>query len=140
MEFIINDLSQLTEGADWLIDSLGEHTVVAFDAPMGAGKTTLISEICRRLGVEDDTSSPTFAIVNEYRSEDSAALIYHFDCYRIEDNREAEDMGIEDYFYSGALCLIEWPDRIADFLPDDTLVVRIEVLPDGARRLILGNL
>ena len=135
MEVQIKDLSELTRAADTLIDSLGNHTVVVFDAEMGAGKTTLIAEICRRLGVEDEASSPTFAIVNEYRSADSGALIYHFDCYRIEDSREAEDMGIEDYFYSGALCLVEWPDRVEEFLPDDALRVGITVNPDGSRTL-----
>lgn len=138
-EIIIKDLDDLQRGANELLDSLGDHTVVAFDAPMGAGKTTLIAEMCRSLGVEDDTSSPTFAIVNEYRSMDSGALIYHFDCYRIKDNREAEDMGIEDYFYSGALCLIEWPDRVEDFIPDDALRVSIEVLDDGTRKLKIEN-
>lgn len=136
---IITDLSQLSDAADWVIDNFGDHTVVVFDAPMGAGKTTLIAEICRRLGVEDDTSSPTFSIVNEYRSEESGALMYHFDCYRIEDPREAEDMGIEDYFYSGALCMIEWPDKIEDFLPDDALRIKINVTEDGSRELEIEN-
>lgn len=137
MEFIIKDLTEVPQAAGKLLDALGDRTVMVFDAEMGAGKTTIISEMCRQLGVEDDTSSPTFAIINEYRSMDSGALIYHFDCYRIEDPREAEDMGVEDYFYSGALCLVEWPDRIEDFLPDDAMRVKITLNPDGSRRIVL---
>lgn len=101
---------------------------------MGAGKTTLINEICRLLGVETDpTASPTFAIVNEYRSDTTAELIYHFDLYRVETLDEALDMGIEDYLDCGALCLIEWPDVIDPILPADTVDVNIEVNPDGSR-------
>lgn len=121
----IPSLEQLPAVAADFIGRMGDDTVFLFDAPMGGGKTTFIAEVCRQLGVTDDISSPTFAIINEYRSDTTAELIYHFDCYRIESPAEAEDMGVEDYFYSGALCLIEWPDRIADFIPDDAVQVRI---------------
>lgn len=133
-EIIISGLEELPVGASALLKALGDRKVVAFDAPMGAGKTTLIGEMCRQLGVDDDTSSPTFAIVNDYQPS-AGGHVYHFDCYRIEDPREAEDMGIEDYFYSGSLCLIEWPDRIEEFLPDDTVRVSISIDPDGTRRI-----
>lgn len=113
-----------------------ERTVYAFDGEMGAGKTTFINALCRRLGVEDDaTGSPTFAIVNEYRSATTAELIYHFDLYRIENMEEAFDIGLEDYLDSGCLCLLEWPDKVADMLPDDTVTVAIRVNPDGTRTL-----
>lgn len=107
---------------------------------MGAGKTTFINALCRALGVEEDpTGSPTFSIINEYRSDTTAELIYHFDLYRIESLEQAFDIGVEDYLDSGALCLIEWPDRIDDILPDDTVRVKIDVLPDGGRCLTIDN-
>ncbi|MBD5268481.1 MAG: tRNA (adenosine(37)-N6)-threonylcarbamoyltransferase complex ATPase subunit type 1 TsaE [Bacteroides sp.] len=135
-EIIIKDIADLDRAAKEFIGQIGENTVFAFHGEMGAGKTTFISAICRALGVEeDDISSPTFAIVNEYRSDSTAELIYHFDCYRIEDDEEALDMGVEDYFDSGALCFIEWPDRIENFLPEDVVNVAIEELPSGERRV-----
>jgi tRNA threonylcarbamoyladenosine biosynthesis protein TsaE len=103
---------------------------------MGAGKTTFINALCHELGVETDpTNSPTFAIINEYRSDTTAELIYHFDMYRIEDLEEALDMGVEDYFDCGAVCLIEWPDRIEPLLPADTIDATIAVGADGSRTL-----
>ena len=125
IEIDIPSLEALPEVARKFIEDIGENRVFVFSAPMGGGKTTFISEVCRQLGVTDDTSSPTFAIINEYRSADSGDIIYHFDCYRIENPEEAMDMGIEDYLYSGNLCLIEWPDRIEQFLPDDTVIVNL---------------
>ena len=108
----------------------------AFRGEMGAGKTTFINALCRRLGVQEDiTGSPTFAIINEYRSDSTAELIYHFDLFRIENPEEAEDIGVEDYFYSGALCLLEWPEKIEDLLPDDVVNVNITVNPDHTRTL-----
>ena len=101
---------------------------------MGAGKTTLIREICRLLGVTDTVSSPTFAIVNEYRGE-GIAPVYHFDFYRIERIEEAFDFGYEEYFYSGNLCLVEWPEKVESLLPDDVMTVRIDT-PDEDVRLI----
>ena len=132
----IKSLDELPEAARTLINDLGDRTVVAFHGEMGAGKTTFINALCRELGVEsDDTASPTFALINEYRSDTTAELIYHFDLMRLESLDEAMDMGIEDYFDSGALCLIEWPDIIDPILPTDTVDVTITELPDATRRL-----
>ena len=125
MEIHIPTLADLPEAARNFIKEMGDNTVFLLDAPMGGGKTTFIAEVCRQLGVTDDISSPTFAIINEYRSDTTAELIYHFDCYRIESATEAQGMGIEDYFYSGALCFVEWPDKIADFIPEDAVTVKI---------------
>lgn len=108
----------------------------AFYGKMGAGKTTFIKAICEELGVEDIINSPTFSIINEYRSG-TGELIYHFDCYRINKIEEAYDMGSEDYFYSGALCFIEWPEKIGEILPYDCINVIIEEEEDGKRRITL---
>ncbi len=118
---------------------MDDFTVFAFYGEMGAGKTTFINALCRALGVEDDvTNSPSFSIINEYRSDTTAELIYHFDCYRLQNEAEAEDIGVEDYFESGAVCLIEWPERILDLLPDDT--VRVDIVEDaeGKRTLTMS--
>ena len=128
----INSLDELDTVAETVINSLNGRTVVAFDAPMGAGKTTLISRIAALLGAEDSVTSPTFAIVNQY--EGTKHTIYHFDMYRIERVEEALDFGSEEYLSSGDLCLVEWPEKIEPLLPDDTMVVRIEILSDTARR------
>ena len=128
----IDSLDELDDVARVVIESLGNRTVVAFDAPMGAGKTTLISRIAALLGAEDSVTSPTFAIVNQY--EGTEHTIYHFDMYRIERVEEALDFGSEEYLSSGDLCLVEWPEKIEPLLPDDTMVVRIEILSDTARR------
>ena len=128
----INSLDELDTVAETVINSLDGRTVVAFDAPMGAGKTTLISRIAALLGAEDSVTSPTFAIVNQY--EGTKHTIYHFDMYRIERVEEALDFGSEEYLSSGDLCLVEWPEKIEPLLPDDTMVVRIEILSDTARR------
>lgn len=139
-EIIIPSEASLEKGAQEFLKLMGDYTVYAFDGEMGAGKTTFINALCRALGVEEDpTGSPTFSIVNEYRSDTTAELIYHFDLYRIENLEQAFDIGIEDYLDSGALCLIEWPDRVDDILPDDTVRVKIEVESDGSRRLIVNT-
>ena len=130
----INSLDELDRVAEAVVESLDGRTVVAFDAPMGAGKTTLISRIARYLGSEDDVTSPTFAIVNQY---EGSRTIYHFDMYRIESVEEALDFGSEEYLSSGELCLVEWPEKIEPLLPDDTMVVRIEILSDDARRFVI---
>ena len=135
-EIIIRSTDALDEAAREFMAEMGDETVYTFTGTDRDGKATFINALCRALGVEDDpTGSPTFAIVNEYRSDTTAELIYHFDLYRIENLEQAFDIGIEDYLDSGALCFIEWPDRIDDILPDDTVRVNIEVLPDGSRRL-----
>lgn len=131
----ISSAGDIAAAAREFVALMGDETVYAFYGDMGAGKTTFINALCRELGVHDDsTSSPSFAIVNEYRSDTTAELIYHFDLYRLEDIEEALDLGIEDYFDSGALCLLEWPERIEPLLPDDVVRVRITVNPDDDSR------
>lgn len=130
----INSLDELDKVAAEVVESLNGRTVVAFDAPMGAGKTTLIGRIARYLGSEDDTTSPTFAIVNQYEGN---RTIFHFDMYRIDRIEEALDFGTEEYLSSGELCLVEWPEKIEALLPDDTMVVKIEILSESARRFII---
>lgn len=132
--------ADLPEAAREFAAIMGDNTVFAFYGDMGAGKTTFINALCRQLGVDtDDTASPTFALINEYRSDTTAELIYHFDFYRIEDLDEALELGIEDYFDSGAVCLIEWPERIAAALPADTVTVRIRVNDDDSRTLEISE-
>lgn len=129
----ISNLEGLPAAASRLLAAVGKQRVLLFYGAMGAGKTTFINEICRQLGVADATSSPTFAIVNEYRSGDDP--VYHFDFYRIKSEREALDLGYEDYFYSGSYCLVEWPEKIANLLPDDAARIHITVTDDGTRRI-----
>ena len=132
MEIKINDLEHIREAARQFIDAMGDQQVYAFYGHMGAGKTTFIKAICEELGVEDVITSPTFAIVNEYTAADRTP-IYHFDFYRIKKLEEVYDMGYEDYFYSGSLCFIEWPELIEEILPDDALRVSITEQEDGSR-------
>ena len=141
MEKTINipSLEALPQAARELMSLMDDYTVFAFHGEMGAGKTTFINALCRELGVENDhTASPSFAIVNEYRSDTTAELIYHFDLYRLESLEDALEIGIEDYLDCGALCLIEWPDRVADILPADTVNVNITEQPDGTRLLTVN--
>ena len=134
-EIIIKDLSALDGAARRFLQEIGDNRLVAFYAPMGAGKTTFTTAVCKALGVrEDAVSSPTFAIVNEYRAA-SGEPVFHFDFYRIEKPVEALDIGLYDYLDSGALCLMEWPENIEGLLPEETLKVSISVLSDGSRRL-----
>ena len=128
-------LDNLPSAAKTFIDAIGGHRVFAFVGDMGAGKTTFISEVCRLLGADDDSGSPTFSIVNEYLDK-SGKPIYHFDFYLLEYPEEALDIGVEDYFYSGHLCLIEWPDRIGSLLPEEAVTVNISENPDGTRSII----
>jgi len=129
----ISSLAALPNAAKEFIAAMGDYTVFAFHGKMGAGKTTFIKAVCENLGVTDVINSPTFAIVNEYRSETTAELIYHFDFYRINNIQEAYHIGAEDYFASGALCFIEWPEKIEALLPPDTVFVSIEEGRDGER-------
>ena len=133
MEIKINDLNNIRETAREFIANMGDHKVFAFYGKMGAGKTTFIKAICEELGVEDVITSPTFAIINEYTSQDQT--IYHFDFYRIKKLEEVYDMGYEEYFYSGALCFIEWPELIEEVLPEDTVKVTIKEEVDGTRAI-----
>ena len=129
----IASLSGIDQAAREFLQETEGYTVIAFYAPMGAGKTTFTTALCHRLGVSDDAvSSPTFAIVNEYRTG-SGDPLYHFDFYRIDNVAEALDIGFYDYSDSGALCVIEWPENIEDILPEETLRVRITVNPDESR-------
>ena len=137
-EIQIKTPENLPEAAREFASLMGDETVYAFRGEMGAGKTTFISALAKELGVEDDTAnSPSFAIINEYRSDTTAELIYHFDLYRLESVEEALEIGIEVYFDSGALCLLEWPERIEPLLPDDTVEVEVRVNPDESRTLIV---
>lgn len=133
MEIVIRNTEDLPEAARAFAAAIGEHRHFAFRAGMGAGKTTFISELCRTLGAEDEATSPTFSIVNEYAAPDGP--IYHFDFYRIETPEETLDLGLDDYFDSGCLCLMEWPENVEDFLPEDVVDVRIDVRDDGSRLL-----
>lgn len=128
----IDSLSELDNVAEQIISSLDSRNVVLFRGGMGAGKTTLISRIVAQLGAEDTVTSPTFALVNEYEGADKM-LIYHFDFYRIDKVEEVFDLGYEEYFYSGDLCLVEWPEKIEALIPDDVMTVKIEVEDDGQR-------
>ena len=136
MEIKINDLEHIREAARQFIDAMGDQQVYAFYGHMGAGKTTFIKAICEELGVDDVVTSPTFAIVNEYTAADGTP-IYHFDFYRIKKLEEVYDMGYEDYFYSGSLCFIEWPELIEELLPEDAVKVSIKENPDGSRTVTL---
>ena len=133
MEIRIENIEKIREAAREFVANIGDSSVFAFYGKMGAGKTTFIKAVCEELGVEDVITSPTFAIVNEYRSDASGELIYHFDFYRVKKIEEVYDMGFEDYFYSGALCFIEWPELCEEVLPEDTVKVTIEESSDGTR-------
>lgn len=137
MTITIKDLDHIEEAAREFIRNMGDDTVFAFYGKMGAGKTTFIKALCKLLGVEDEVNSPTFAIINEYRSETTAELIYHFDFYRIKKLEEVYDLGYEDYFYSGALCFIEWPELVEELLPTDAKKVTITENSDGSRTITL---
>ncbi len=135
MKLSLNNLSDIDIVARKFVENMGENNVFAFYGQMGAGKTTFIKAICNALGVTETITSPTFAIVNEYSKNDGDP-IYHFDFYRIKDIDEAYDFGYEDYFYSGHLCLIEWPELVEPLLPES--VVRVEiVVEDNEQRSVL---
>ena len=134
MEITISNLDNIRESAREFINNIGSHKVFAFYGKMGAGKTTFIKAICEELGVDDVITSPTFAIINEYSGKDET--IYHFDFYRIKKLEEVYDMGYEDYFYSGALCFIEWPELIEEVLPEDAVMVQITEKEDGTRAIL----
>ena len=137
----IDGLEGLEKAADRFVSLMDDYTIFAFYGEMGAGKTTFINALSRRLGVEEDmANSPSFSIINEYRSDTTAELIYHFDLYRLESLEEAMDIGVEDYFDSGVLCLLEWPERIEPMLPDDTVCVDIAADPDSGRRTLTVTL
>ena len=135
-EIIIHSLEDIKRAASEFVALIGNRRIFAFYGHMGAGKTTFIKAICEELGVTDAVSSPTFAIVNEYAS--TMGSIYHFDFYRIKRSSEVLDLGFEDYAYSGNLCLMEWPELIEEFLPEETINVHIEEIEGGKRRVMVG--
>ncbi len=132
IELHIDSQSELSEVAEAILQQLGDRTVVAFYGEMGAGKTTLIREIVALKGSDDTVTSPTFALVNHYSTEEGES-IFHFDFYRIERPEEAFDFGYEEYFYSGNLCLVEWPEKIEALLPEEAMIVRITVESETER-------
>ena len=141
MTIHIDNIDHIREAAQAFVNNIGDHRIFAFYGSMGAGKTTFIKAVCEELGITDVITSPTFAIVNEYEITNPVPSlqvnpqVYHFDFYRIRRIEEVYDMGYEDYFYSGSLCFIEWPELIEDLLPKDAVKVTIQVLPDGSREV-----
>lgn len=138
MQIKINSLDSIHQSAKAFIEAIGSKRVFAFHGGMGAGKTTFIKAICEELGVKDVINSPTFAIVNEYLSAQDDK-IFHFDFYRIDSVEEAFDFGYEDYFYSGAYCFIEWPEKIEQLLPEDCVTINIEEQEDGTRTISINS-
>lgn len=134
-EFQIHGVEALTEVSDYLMSLRDEADIIAFYGSMGAGKTTLIKNLCHRMGVTDEVNSPTFAIVNEYATAEGES-VYHFDFYRIKKLEEAYDIGFENYFYSGNLCLIEWPEMIEPLLPDHYIRVSLRLGETDDDRII----
>jgi len=132
----IENLDSIHQTAKEFIAAMGDNKVFLFYGSMGAGKTTFIRAICEELGVKESINSPTFAIINEYKSGNGDP-IFHFDFYRINKEEEAFDFGYEDYFYSGNLCFVEWPEKIINLLPNDAVKVSIQELPDGSREVII---
>lgn len=130
----IFDLNNIQQPARQFINLFDRYSVFAFYGNMGAGKTTFIKAVCEILGVKDTVNSPTFSIINEYEAADGRVL-YHFDCYRINKLQEAIDLGAEDYFYSGKICFIEWPEKIEALLPDSTVKVNIQEVENGIREI-----
>jgi len=136
MKLTIESLDTIQLTARQFIDQIGDRTVFAFNGKMGAGKTTFIKSICEEMGVRETVNSPTFSIVNEYEASDKR-IIYHFDCYRINNIQEALDLGAEEYLYSGNLCFIEWSENIAPLLPDSIVNVNIEEVKNGNRDVVI---
>ncbi|WP_059027178.1 tRNA (adenosine(37)-N6)-threonylcarbamoyltransferase complex ATPase subunit type 1 TsaE [Gabonibacter massiliensis] len=139
MRWIINGLEDLNRVAAEFLERVGDRTLFALYGPMGVGKTTFVKAVAACLGVEDDVTSPTFAIVNEYITADEKR-VYHFDFYRVKNTTEAMDFGYEEYFYSGNLCFIEWPEMIEPLLPEDAVICRFSELPDGRRELAVEGM
>lgn len=131
-QFIAHTPEEMESIAPDVISAIGDSRVVAMDAPMGAGKTTLVKAICKALGSTSVVNSPTFAIINDYELPSGKAL-YHFDLYRLKNIEEAFNMGFDEYFYSGNYCFVEWPAIAEDILPEDSKILAIQVQPDGSR-------
>ncbi len=137
-EFIAKNVADLETISQQLLVEFGTEKIVLFKGEMGAGKTTLIKHLCKQLGIDDITSSPTFSIVNEYVSNKDQK-VYHFDFYRINDEQEVMDMGYEDYFYGGAYCFIEWPEKIPNLIPEKFVVITIKVDEDNNRIISIAS-
>ncbi len=135
----IPTIDHIDESARELLDAIGDSKIIALRGKMGAGKTTLTAALMRVLKMDDEASSPTFAIVNEYHSSETGQTVYHFDFYRLESPAEALEIGIEDYWDSGNLCLMEWTENIEDLLPDDTLFIDIEEKDSGIREITIHD-
>ncbi|KAF2510632.1 tRNA (adenosine(37)-N6)-threonylcarbamoyltransferase complex ATPase subunit type 1 TsaE [Flavobacterium foetidum] len=133
---IIFSLDEIQQTAEQIITS-NPNKIILFNGEMGVGKTTLIKQLCKTLGVKDATSSPTFSLVNEYQIPEGKK-VYHFDFYRIKNETEALDMGVDDYLYSGNWCFIEWSEKIATLLPEEYSTINIALLEDGKRELKLN--
>ena len=131
MKIQVNSLAELPKVADKLLAFAGNEKIFLFDGEMGAGKTTFIKFFCKVLGIEDAVSSPTYSIVNEYEAKNGP--VYHFDFYRIKNIQEAYDLGYEEYFYGGGICLIEWPERIEELLPENYIKVEISIIDESER-------
>ncbi len=129
-------MDNLGAAAAEFLEAVGDNRLIAFYGNLGAGKTTFIKELCSRLGVDDNVCSPTFTIVNEYRAADGDS-VFHFDFYRIDSLREAEDLGLDEYFYSGCFCFMEWPEKVAELLPEEVVEVRIEPVDEVTRRILI---
>ncbi|MBQ0114228.1 MAG: tRNA (adenosine(37)-N6)-threonylcarbamoyltransferase complex ATPase subunit type 1 TsaE [Bacteroidales bacterium] len=135
-EIIIQDVEHISLAAKEFISVVGDRRVFSFDGKMGAGKTTFIKAICKELQVQDNVCSPTFAICNVYFSE-TEGEVYHFDFYRLDSEEQALDIGVEENFYSGQWCFIEWGDNVKNLIPEDCTYVRIEEIEDKQRRIIV---
>ena len=134
MKITINSIENIAQAAREFKAAIGDHRVIAFHGEMGAGKTTFIKALCAEFGVTDNVASPTFAIINEYLAGDGST-IYHFDLYRMETIADLQNIGVEDYFYSGNFCLVEWPELAEPLFPNNVLNVTITVLPDKTRKI-----
>lgn len=133
-QIFVENISELKMAASRLINLMGDDRIFLFNGNMGAGKTTLIKAICEQMGVIESVNSPTFSIVNEYNTP-KGTIIYHFDCYRIKNVREALEIGAEEYLYSGNYCFIEWAEKIAPLLPDDFVEINITEIENGIRKI-----
>lgn len=136
VSFIIKSEAEIKEAAEKIIRFAGDCTIWLFEGELGAGKTTLIKNICEIFNIKDNVSSPSFSIINEYRNE-KGKRFYHFDFYRIKNEREALDLGLEEFFDSGEICMIEWPSMIKPWIPDRYLEIKIEILSDHGRKIYL---
>jgi len=138
MELLVNNLAELDATAESILSFAPQNRVFVFYGEMGAGKTTLIKSLCKVLGVTDNISSPTFAIVNEYRAVNNT--VFHFDFYRLKKETEAMDMGFEEYLYSNNYCFIEWPEKIPELLPESYISIKIQVVADSARYITVEHI